>query len=249
MGRLTVSDPTWNPLDDANRGGEQAIRPVLSSAAQALIDSVKANGELERLLAIRVPELIDYQNEAYARQYVDFVSKVKAVENGDSRLSEAVARYLFKLMAYKDEYEVARLHLRDEFRTALADQFGSRATVHYQLHPPFLKALGLQRKLSFGRWFDGGYWLLTKLKGLRGTMFDMFGYAHIRKLERELISEYRTMIEQELASLSASSYDRAVKLAELPDLIRGYEEVKLRNVERYRRAIRDLTDEAVVAAD
>ena len=118
-----------------------------------------------------------------------------AAENGESRLSEAVARYLFKLMAYKDEYEVARLHLRGpSSRQALEEQFGANAAIQYQLHPPLLKALGLKQKIGLGRWFNAGYWLLTKLKGLRGGPLDIFGYAKVRRLERELMEEYKAMI-------------------------------------------------------
>jgi indolepyruvate ferredoxin oxidoreductase len=240
VGRLVVAEPDWDPLAEVARGGAQLIRPVLDESARRLLDSVGADGELQRLLEIRIPELIAYQNEAYAASYVDFVKKVRAAEQGDSRLSEAVARYLYKLMAYKDEYEVARLHLRREFQQALEDQFGANAAIQYQLHPPLLKALGLKHKIGLGRWFNAGYWLLTRLKGLRGGSLDIFGYAKIRRLERALIAEYKAMIIAELATLTPAGYDRVVQLAELPDMIRGYEDVKLRNVARYRAAIAEL---------
>ena len=115
LGRRAVADPAWlSSLGETPHPAAQAA-PALAPAAQAIIDAVGATGELRRLLAIRVPELIAYQNAAYARQYADFVRKVRVAEQaamaGETRLSEAVARYLFKLMAYKDEYEVARLHL------------------------------------------------------------------------------------------------------------------------------------------
>ncbi len=241
VGRLIVAEPDWVPTLEMKRGGEQVPKPVLSSTAQSLVDEVGATGELKRLLEIRVPELIAYQNLAYARDYVAFVQQVLTTEQTlgttETRLSEAVARYLFKLMAYKDEYEVARLHLKSDFKQALAEQFGEAATIAYQLHPPFLRAIGWQKKIGFGRWFDGAYWLLTKMKGLRGTPLDIFGYAEVRRVERNLIGEYRTLIEQSLADLSATNLDQVVELAELPDMIRGYEDVKLKNVGRFREVL------------
>jgi indolepyruvate ferredoxin oxidoreductase len=186
-----------------------------------------------------VPELIAYQDEAYARTYAAFVQKTLAavlnLGTAVTPLSEAVARYLFKLMAYKDEYEVARLYLRPEFRQTLAEQFGADAQVTYQLHPPFLRSLGVRRKMGFGRWFDLGYKLLTSLKRLRGTPFDLFGYAHVRRVERTLIGEYRGMIERELADLSPDTLAHALEVAQLPDMIRGYEQIKLDNVTRFRQ--------------
>ena len=158
VGRLIVADPDWLSTLDLDRKGQIEIIPGISPTAQKLIDSVGAEGELKRLLEIRVPELIAYQNADYARQYVDDVKKVydkeQAICAGVTRLSEAVARYLFKLMAYKDEYEVARLSLKSEVHQAMTDQFGDNATIHYNLHPPVLKAFGLQKKIKFGKWFD-----------------------------------------------------------------------------------------------
>ncbi|MBU6361963.1 MAG: indolepyruvate ferredoxin oxidoreductase family protein [Chloroflexi bacterium] len=195
-------------------------------------------------LTLRVQELTSYQNTAYAAQYVEFVARVKAAEvaamPGQTRLSEAVTRYLFKLMAYKDEYEVARLHLKPEARAALQAQFGADAAVTYHLHPPIFKMLGLKQKIKLGRWFDSVYRVLVGLRGLRGTPFDPFGYDAVRKLERTLIGEYRGLIEHELAQLGPANYERAVKLAELPDLIRGYDEVKLANVARFRAQVQAL---------
>ncbi len=151
-----------------------------------------------------------------------------------------MARYLFKLMAYKDEYEVARLHLTTGLDQTLAQQFGPGARAHYHLHPPMLRALGWNKKIKLGTWFDAVYRILMSLRWLRGTPLDLFGYAHVRRVERALIEEYRGLIEQALADLSPDSYERAVELAQLPDLIRGYEQVKLGNVERFREAVRGL---------
>jgi indolepyruvate ferredoxin oxidoreductase len=155
-----------------------------------------------------------------------------------------VARYLYKLMAYKDEYEVARLALRPAFRAALVEQFGEGAEVEYLLRPPLLARLGLKKKMAFGSGVDALFQALYRLRGLRGTPLDVFGYDPIRQVERALIAEYRRQIVDALRSLSPLSYDRAARLAELPDLIRGYDEVKLENVQRYKVALRALSDEA-----
>ena len=243
-GRLAVADPNWLASLDLRRKGSVEILPKISSTAQRLIDSVAATGELKRLLAHRVPELMAYQNAAYAGRYVADVKKVYDIEQsvcpGVTDLSEAVARYLFKLMAYKDEYEVARLSLKAEVRAALAEQFGEGARFHYHLHPPILKALGMRNKIKFGRWFDAVYHLLARLKGLRGTPFDIFGYDRVRRVERALIEQYRQMIFAALDGLDADNYGRAVKLARLPDRVRGYDEIKLGNVERFWQEARAL---------
>jgi len=237
VGRLLVADPNWLASLDLERNGLIEIKPEISSTAQQLIDSLGADGELKRLLEIRVPELIAYQNEAYARQYVEDVKKVytkeQAICAGVTQLSEAVARYLFKVMAYKDEYEVARLSLKSEVHQAMSEQFGENATIHYNLHPPMLKSFGLKKKIKFGKWFDNAYRLLLRMKGLRGTTFDIFGYDHIRKVERALIPQYRELVFKAVDNLTSDNYSQAVKLASLPDLIRGYDEVKLKNVEKF----------------
>lgn len=243
-GRLAVADPNWLTSLELRRKGKVEIQPRISSMAQGLIDSVAATGELKRLLDHRVPELVAYQNAAYAGRYVADVKKVYDIEQavcpGVTDLSEAAARYLFKLMAYKDEYEVARLSLKAEVRAALDEQFGEGARFHYHLHPPLLKALGMRSKIKFGRWFDGVYHLLARLKGLRGTPFDIFGYDRVRRVERGLIEEYRQLVFSTLEGLDADNYERAVKLASLPDMVRGYDEVKLGNVERFWQEARAL---------
>ena len=231
------------------RPGSVAVTPILTPQAQALVERVGAEGELKRLLEIRIPELIAYQNARYARRYSDFVKKVLGAERvktpGQTRLSEAVARYLFKLMAYKDEYEVARLYQKPEFAAAVAKQFGANAELTYRLHPPFMRYLGVEKKMNFGEWFDKGFELLTKMKALRGTPLDLFGYASVRRTERALIKEYRTLIEDTLKTLSPATYEQAVQLAELPDMIRGYEDVKMKNVARYREEVNKMKKERV----
>jgi indolepyruvate ferredoxin oxidoreductase len=240
-GRLTVADPQWVKTLEVKRAGAIATAQSANRETHPLLKWVESSGELHRLMLVRVPELIAYQNEAYAQQYVDFVQKVYQKEQqvcpGSTDLSEAVARYLYKLMAYKDEYEIARLHLKSEVQATMQEQFGANAQVHYMLHPPILKLFGLKKKLKLGKWFDGMYRLLLSMKRLRGTALDVFGYDHIRKLERALIPAYRELIETALSKLAPDSYSDAVKLANLPDMIRGYDDVKLRNVAKFREAV------------
>ena len=189
----------------------------------------------------RIAELTAYQDEAYARVYADFVARVRerereAMGNG-SCLTDAVARGLFKLMAYKDEYEVARLSTRPELSRDLTKSFGEGARYRFLLHPPVLRALGMKRKIALGAWFRPMLRVLAKLKFLRGTRLDPFGYAGVRQVERALIGEYRSILERRIEKLTPENYEATVALAELADGIRGYEQVKLRNVERFRSAV------------
>ena len=244
VGRLLVADPAWLATIARRRVGAVEVRPVLTPEARALVEGVGATGELRRLLEIRVPELIEYQSEAYARAYADFVRRVSEAERaavpGASRLGEAVARHLYKLMAYKDEYEVARLHLKHRVAATLTERYPDGVRVRYHLLPPLLRALGLKRKLELGTWLDGLFRVLVALRRLRGTALDVFGRAQVRRVERQLIGEYGGLVDKALIGLSPESYERAVTLANLPDVIRGYEDVKLRNVRRFRDEVRAL---------
>jgi indolepyruvate ferredoxin oxidoreductase len=226
VGRQLVLDPAW-----MSRRTDAETQTAGDEGAKT---------ELERLLAIRVPELVAYQDERYARTYQEFVDRVAKREQElglGSTLAEAVARYLYKLMAYKDEYEVARLSLDPSFAQSVREQVGKGAAITWRLHPPALRAMGLKKKLALGSWFRPFFGVLRSMRKLRGTPFDPFGRDEIRKLERQLIVEYRALIERELQTLSAESHARAVALAKLPDMIRGYEGVKRKNVERYREAL------------
>ncbi|HET8625784.1 MAG TPA: indolepyruvate ferredoxin oxidoreductase family protein [Thermomicrobiales bacterium] len=220
--------------------------PALDEAARRLIAATGATGELRRLLEIRVPDLIAYQDEAYAERYAGFVALVAQAERratpGRTALAEAVARYLYKLMAYKDEYEVARLHLdaAPGEIAARAGLAGQEVRVTWQLHPPLLRERGLERKIGLGPWFRPGLRALRAMKGLRATPLDPFGRTEVRRTERALIAEYRRMVKDACARLTPETHAAAVTLAELPDMVRGYEQVKLDNVRRYREAARDL---------
>jgi indolepyruvate ferredoxin oxidoreductase len=221
--------------------------PQLDRRARRLVESVGADGELRRLLEIRVPELIAYQDRRYAKRYVAFVREVLAAEGthtaGRTQIAEAVARHHFKLMAYKDEYEVARLHLDAVEQAKLRAEFGTDAEVWFNLHPPFLRALGMKRKLKLGAWFVPAFRALAAAHRLRGTPLDPFGRAHVRRVERELIGEYERLVRTALAQLTPALHGVVAELAELPDVIRGYEDIKLANVERFRARADELREQ------
>jgi indolepyruvate ferredoxin oxidoreductase len=210
-------------------------------------DAVAPGDEsLEQLVARRVPELTAYQSAAYARRYSAFVAGVADAERarcGDAGpVAAAVARQLFKLMAYKDEYEVARLHLDPVERARVSARFGEGAKVVYHLHPPMLRALGMKRKLKLGPWFDTGFRTLRAMKRLRGTKADPFGRAQVRQVERALIGEYQELVDAALGHLEPGTRSLVAELCESPDMIRGYEDIKLQNVQRWRAHATQLAD-------
>ena len=206
---------------------------ALFKAAQ-VIEFVK-KPSLAEMLNKRIAFLTAYQNAAYAKTYQDFIDKVRAVEAplGKTTLTEAVTRYLFKLMAYKDEYEVARLHTDISFLNRVNAMFEGDFKLNYHLAPPLLASKndkGEAQKQQFGPWMLSGFGLLAKLKGLRGTPFDVFGRTEERKVERALIVEYRASIEEVLASLQPENHAAALEIARIPELIKGYGHVKARHL-------------------
>ena len=203
--------------------------------ASQVIQIVK-KPSLEEMLAKRVEFLTGYQNADYAKQYQDFVAKVRAVEEPlgqGTRLSQAVARYLFKLMAYKDEYEVARLHTDAAFTSKISEMFEGDFKIVHHLAPPTTAKKddkGHLTKKSYGPWMRKAMGVLAGMKGLRGTALDPFGRTEERKTERALIGEYRQCIETLLKDLSADKLALAVEIASIPEDIRGYGHVKERNL-------------------
>jgi indolepyruvate ferredoxin oxidoreductase len=193
---------------------------------------------LEETVARRVKFLTGYQNAAYAEKYRNLVERVKQAESsltkGLSGLSEAVARYYFKLLAYKDEYEVARLYADPAFMQKIKSQFEGDYKLHFHLAPPLLAkrdpGTGELRKAEYGTWVFTAFKLLAKLRGLRGTAFDIFGYTQERCMERQLIVEYEATIEELVGKLSSDNHALAVKIASIPEEIRGYGHVKERNL-------------------
>jgi len=222
--------------------------PLPGRSAARLIGTVaEPGGELHRILTVRVPDLVAYQNARYAAGYVDAVRAVLARERevtpDSTAVTEAYARQLHRLMAYKDEYEVARLHLDPVERARIAAEFGPGARVSYNLHPPFLRALGMRRKLRLGPWFDPAFRLLYGMRVLRGTRLDPFGLGGVRATERELVAEYTRDVHRALDHLRPATEERVRELAELPAMVRGYEHVKLRAVAAYRERVTALLDD------
>ena len=203
--------------------------------AQQVIQFVKRPG-LAEMVATRADFLTGYQDAAYAARYRAFVEKVQAAEAGvgsGTPLSEAVARYLFKLMAYKDEYEVARLHTDRAFTDRIAGMFEGDYKMVHHLAPP-LSAKKNDRgeliKQPFGPWMRSAFGLLAKMKGLRGTALDVFGRTEERRTERALITEYQACIDELLKSLRGDNRALAAEIARIPEEIRGYGHVKERHL-------------------
>ncbi|MDG4824661.1 indolepyruvate ferredoxin oxidoreductase family protein [Asanoa sp. WMMD1127] len=231
----SVRDP--EPSLAAFRWGRAVVADPAAVRAAVSPGAVEVEPSLDRLLEVRVADLAAYQNAGYARRYLDLVTRVREREQavgGDGELARAVARQLHRLMAYKDEYEVARLSLDPAVDAAVAAEFGPGARYAYRLHPPVFRALGLRRKLTLGRWFRPAFGALRAMRSVRGTPFDVFGYARVRRLERSLVAEYVAVVGELLAGLTAANHPLAVEIAGLPEQVRGYEEIKVEAAARYR---------------
>jgi len=195
---------------------------------------------LEEAIAYRAGFLAGYQNPCYADRYLSAVAKVRNAEAkaspGSSELTEAVAKNLFKLMAYKDEYEVARLYTDGTFTRKLGENFEGDVRLRFHLAPPLLarrdKVTGHLRKKEYGGWIIHAFRLLARFKFLRGTAFDPFGYTAERMAERKLIDDYLAMIEQHIATLTAEQVAVLTRLARLPEMIRGFGHIKQQNIKK-----------------
>ncbi len=222
LGRLAAAEPAF----------VEGLLP--KSQAGSPLGHRVASQSLDEMVRRRKSFLEAYQNARYAAEYEAFVDRVrsreKAVVGAEGKLSEAVARYLFKLMAYKDEYEVARLYSDGPFRRQLAETFEGTGKLTFHLSPPLLAKrdpnTGEPAKLTFGPWMLTAFGVLAKLKGLRGTKLDLFGYSSERRAERALIVEYRDRIEWVMSVLTPDSHVTAVAIAEVPEEIRGFGHVK-----------------------
>jgi indolepyruvate ferredoxin oxidoreductase len=234
---------------DANIGAFRAGRTLNEAAAPAAsagADASPAERNLADVLALRVGELTAFQDQACADEYAGFVERVRTREaavTGGETLTRTVAENLYKLTAYKDEYEVARLSLDPALDEAVRAQFGDGARYEYRLHPPVLRALGLRRKISLGPWFRPAFATLVAMRRLRGTPLDPFGRTEVRRTERALITEYREVIDALLSGLTEGNHDLAVQIAALPDLVRGYEDIKLATVRTYHEKLAELRAE------
>ena len=185
----------------------------------------------------RVAELTAYQNAAYARRYSNFVDEVAGKSPA---LAEVVARNLYKLMAYKDEYEVARLLTKPSFENQVKETWSQVESISYNLHPPLLRNFGFHKKIAFGAWFRTPLQMLAAMKSLRGGPLDIFGRSKHRKLEHSLIAWYRRLILQTLERLSEETLPDALEIAALPDQIRGYERIKEATVAQTKKRATEL---------
>jgi indolepyruvate ferredoxin oxidoreductase len=197
------------------------------------LDDARLSRSLDELVARRVAFLTDYQDAAYAKRYADFVARVRAAEQakapGSTDLTEAVARYFFKLMAYKDEYEVARLYTSGDFRRRLEQQFEGDYSLRFHLAPPLLAkkdAEGRLLKREFGPWVFTAFRLLARLRFLRGGALDVFGYTDERRMERRLVDDYERTVAGLLDALDGGNVGLAAEIAAIPEQIRGYGHVK-----------------------
>jgi len=228
-GRMAAFDP-------------DAVDRFIKEAEDNTMQEPPLSETLEQLIQRRVDFLTRYQSSAYAREFLAFVGKVQAAEQNlagvaSTGLTEAVARYLSKLMAYKDEYEVARLYTSGDFQRRLKQQFDGDYKLQFHLAPPMLsptnRKTGKPGKIAFGAWMFSAFRFLAKFKGLRGTPLDIFGYTPERKRERQLIQDYRATIETLMGMMNESNHAGIVEIASLPEMIKGFGYIKDENVAAY----------------
>jgi indolepyruvate ferredoxin oxidoreductase len=212
-----------------------AVSPQeVEKMAGHLDETTEGAQTFEEVVARRERFLVDYQDRAYADRYMVWIDRIVALEEslapGSRALAEIVARAYFKLLAYKDEYEVARLHADPSFLRSVRKNFGSDFKMKFHLSPPLLARTdpdsGRPKKYEFGGWILPVFNLLAYGKRLRGTKFDPFSYTRERKMERRLIIEYEQLLQMFVAELDAARLGLAKELAELPQAIRGYGPIK-----------------------
>ena len=225
-------------LDAFRWGRHAAVDPALvegrATASATVPDSHRLSETLEQIIERRIAFLTEYQNAAYAARYASWIRRLREVETaclpGQTALTQTVAQALFKLMAYKDEYEVARLYAESDFLKRVADRFEGAYELNFHLAPPLLgdrdPETGHLRKRGFGPRMLGVFRILARMRGLRGTRFDIFGRTQDRRAERQLIGEYQDVIEEILARVSPANHATAVELAALPLEIRGFGHIK-----------------------
>ncbi len=211
---------------------ERVVKPRQAASPSTLAD----------LVAFRAAHLTNYQDAALAQRFSDMVARFELLEKtktpGRKGLAEAVARGYFKLLSYKDEYEVARLYTDGRFEKAIGENFDGNLRLEFHLAPPLLswlnrdKVTGHPRKVSFGRWMLPVFRQLAKAKRLRGTKWDVFGYTSERKLERQMITDYEALLAEIERRLTPETHHTAIALATLPQDIKGFGHVKLANYEK-----------------
>ncbi|MDW3177161.1 MAG: indolepyruvate ferredoxin oxidoreductase family protein [Acidimicrobiia bacterium] len=241
FGRLYVIDPDAVAAARRQPTGNNPAEARTEHSSNRL-DDLGVSGDLRAQLSLFASELEAWGDESTTAEWFATLERVAASERkviDSTDLLAAVAAGLFKLVAYKDEYEVARLMTLDAGLEPAKEVAGSSGSIAWKLHPPMLRALGMNKKITVGAWATPGVKALAQGKRLRGTALDPFGRAEVRRIERALPSEYIEAIDRVLGVLSEANHATAVAIAELPDLVRGYEDIKLANVEIYRAELAD----------
>jgi indolepyruvate ferredoxin oxidoreductase len=221
----------------------RAVEKLSTEASGAVQSGHVVSQTLEDIVARRSKDLLAYQDAAYAKRYTDLVERVRSAEQriaaGNSDLAVAVARCYYKLLAYKDEYEVARLYTDPAYLQSLNETFEGDFTLTFHFAPPLVSKSGSQgsepRKRTYGPWMLSALRLLAKCKRFRGTALDVFGRSEDRRLERRLIADYEAVVTEILGNLDPLNYDAAVELAALPFAIRGFGPVKQRHVDQVKK--------------
>ncbi len=232
-GRVAVADP---------EAYAAAVGPVLKDVAVPVfsLGTSPLAGETRRLVEVRGQLLLEHSGRRVARSYVQIVERAWTKERQvtpRTDYSEAVARAVAHLWAYKDEYEVARLLTRPELLAKVQEQVPGATDVRFNLHPPVLRAMGMGSKLSLGAWSRPLLAATSKGRALRGTPLDPFGWAHVRRVERDLKARHTAMVAQLTADLSEANYEQATAMAATAEIVKGYEDVKLKNVALYEQAL------------
>ena len=239
---MNLSAFDWGRRTAADRNAvERRVAPGIASSIE--VAPPRERETLESVIERRAAFLVNYQDAAYAGRYRAFVERVQAAERSRAKgmrgLAEAVARGYFKLLAYKDEYEVARLHAAPEFRRRIEAAFEGDYTLEFHLAPPLFARrdpeTGEPRKARYGPWMMRVFAVLARFKGLRGTMLDPFGYTQERRRERGLIERYEQVASSLIDDLDHTNHAVAVEIASLPDRIRGFGHVKARSIEEAER--------------
>ena len=234
-GLIPLSSASLEQAIDLNGTGAEKNRLAFLWGRKYYLDAAWVEGQLQPSTSApaafdRVAELRDYQSESYARQYTDRLARIE-----NPQLREVAAKYLYKLMAYKDEYEVARLLTKPCFEDGALGMWEAPVGLSYNLHPPLLRQFGFKKKIKFGSWFRIPLTVLKNLKGLRGTPLDLFGYSAHRRMERDLIVWYNALVDELAAGLTPENLPQALEIAALPDQIRGYEQIKEGNIEKVKQ--------------
>ncbi len=215
---------------------DESLLPTVHAVEGTVLEHRELSQNVDESISRRVERLTDYQNADYGRRFANRIEKIRKAESSltdNTDLTEAVARNLYKLMAIKDEYEVARLYSNGDFLNQLTSQFETYDSLEFHLAPPLFSKRddkGHLIKRAYGPWMMKAYGWLARLRGLRGTRLDIFGYSAERKMERQLLADYEVVLDEILTGLTAESLDAATALATYPNMIRGFGHIKEANV-------------------